>query len=108
MKKRLLALVLAGLIMAPMVLAGATPTSTTPPNIDIINNALPDILNWAFGILLFLAALFIIVGGYYWVTAGGDAAKVGTARNFLIYALIGVAVAFLARGLISLVNTVVN
>ena len=37
------------------------------------------------------------------VTAGGSPEKVTTARNVLMYALIGLAVAVLAKGLIALV-----
>ena len=106
MNKIFLGLLLVELIIVPVV-GLAQPVTTNPPDLDV-PTTIDNILDWAFGILIFIAAFFIIVGGYYYVTAGGDAAKIGTARNFLVYALIGVAVAFLARGLVAFVNTVLT
>jgi len=108
MKKLFLGLFFLGLLAIPMIgLAQPFISATAPPNVEL-TLALERITQWAFAILIFIAVFFIIVGGYYYVTAGGDAAKLGVARNFLIYALIGVAVAFLARGLVAFVNTVIQ
>jgi len=63
-------------------------------------------LNFAFAILLVFAGIFIVIAAYYFVSAAGDATKVSTARNFVLYALIGVLVAFLARGLVALVGRI--
>jgi Type IV secretion system pilin len=51
-----------------------------------------------------IAAVFMIVlSGFRYITSGGDSAKVGAAKNALIYALVGVAVVVLARVLVSFV-----
>ncbi len=71
-------------------------------------NALYSVRDWLFAILLIIAAIFIIVAGYYFVTASGDPAQVTKARNFVIYALIGVAVALLSQGLVKLVQQIVG
>jgi hypothetical protein len=41
------------------------------------------------------------------VTASGDPDKTKTARNFVLYALIGVLVGFAAKGLVMLVEKIV-
>ncbi|KKQ77486.1 MAG: hypothetical protein US98_C0003G0008 [Parcubacteria group bacterium GW2011_GWC1_38_6] len=105
MKKILLGSLLIGLLSMPTL--GLAQNWSNLPNVGV-ENAFSNVTGWAFIILLMLAVFFIIVGGYYWVTAGGDAAKIGVARNYLIYALIGVAVAFMARGLVAFVNTVLQ
>jgi len=101
MKKILLGSLLIGLLSMPTL--GLAQNWSNLPNVGV-ENAFSNVTGWAF----MLAVFFIIVGGYYWVTAGGDAAKIGVARNYLIYALIGVAVAFMARGLVAFVNTVLQ
>jgi hypothetical protein len=77
------------------------------PTLDIMT-VLDRIVDWLFAILLVIAAIFIIVAGYYFVTAAGSPEQVSKARAFVLYALIGVLVAFAAKGLINLVGRIVG
>jgi len=64
--------------------------------------------NWVFTGLLALAAIFLVVAGYYFVIAGGDPEKIKTARQMIINALIGVAVGLAAKGLIMVIQSIVG
>ncbi len=105
MKKILLSLATIGLLVVPAV--GLAQGYGNAPNVTVMT-AIESVINWMFTFLIIVAIIFIIIAAFYFVTASGDPTKVGTARNFVMYALIGVAVAFLARGLIVLVDTIVN
>lgn len=51
--------------------------------------------NLADGMLLFafiLAFMYLLVGGFSWITSGGDKANLESARNKIIHAIIGVIV----------------
>ena len=61
-------------------------------------------LNWFFNIVLIIAAIFLIYGGFLYITAGGDSTKTQKALNTVIYSLIGVAIALLAKALINFVS----
>ena len=50
----------------------------------------------------------LVWAGFSFVTAGGDATKVSGAREKVLYALIGIIVAFASRGLVALVQTMVK
>ncbi len=50
-----------------------------------------------------VAVIMVIVAGFKYVTSGGDAGKVSSAKSTLIYALVGIAVAVLAQLLIHIV-----
>jgi hypothetical protein len=50
-----------------------------------------------------IALFFLIFGGIRWVTSGGDKAKVESARNTIIAAIIGLVIAFLAYFILTLV-----
>ena len=50
-----------------------------------------------------IAIIMIIWAGFRYISSGGDAQKVGGAKNALIYALVGVAVAALAQVLVHFV-----
>ena len=55
-----------------------------------------------------LAVAFIVVGGIKYVTSGGDEKKVASAKNTLLYAIIGLVVAIVARVIIGLVLEALN
>jgi TRAP-type C4-dicarboxylate transport system permease small subunit len=50
-----------------------------------------------------VCVIFIIIGGIKYATSGGDSEKVKKAKDTLLYALIGLAIAILAGFIVSLV-----
>ncbi len=52
-----------------------------------------------------ISILFIIYGGFRYITSGGDSGKVGNAKNTLIYAVIGLIVVALAQIIVNFVLT---
>jgi phosphoglycerol transferase MdoB-like AlkP superfamily enzyme len=103
MKKVLTGITAVSLLALP-VLALAQETA---PEVDIFD-ALETLTNYLFTILLIVAVIFLIIAAFTFITASGDPDKVGKARNFVLYALIGVAVAVAARGLVALVQTIMG
>ena len=111
----LLSLILiGGLFLAPVVLATSTDSGLSKDGkigqqypqdytSDQALQILPRLVGYVYGFFLVIVVLMIIISGYMFVTAGGSPEKVTTARNVLMYALIGLAVAVLAKGLIALV-----
>ena len=55
---------------------------------------------WFFGIVIVIAFVMLLVAAVTFMTAGGDEAKVETARRMLLYGIIGIAVALLARAIL--------
>lgn len=58
-----------------------------------------QITDWIFTVLIAIAIIFVLVGGFFIITAGGDAEKVTKGRTYIMYALIGFIVAVLAKAL---------
>lgn len=54
--------------------------------------------NWVFAIFLAISLIYIVLAAFQFVTGGGDPVQVSAARQKLIYAAIGIAVALLAAG----------
>lgn len=52
-----------------------------------------------------VAIIMIIYSGFKYITSGGDSAKVSSAKNTLIYALVGVIIVVLAQLLVRFVIT---
>ncbi len=62
-----------------------------------------QILQIFFAILAALTALFIVAAGLRFITAQGNPQETAKARNTIIYALVGLAVALTAEAIVSLV-----
>jgi hypothetical protein len=58
------------------------------------------ILGIVFGIIGALALLVIVISGFRYVTSAGDPQKTAGAKNGIIYALVGLAVALAAETII--------
>ena len=53
-----------------------------------------NVLSWVVGIT---AVIVVIFGGFRYVTSGGDSTKVGSAKNTILYAVIGLIVVAMAQ-----------
>lgn len=110
-----LMLVPAGLVVAPAYADTAskqkvcegidvTGTSCTAPGEDTgisgLVGAIVNILSLIVGIA---AVIMLIIGGLKYVTSGGDSNAISSAKNTILYALVGVVVAVLAQFLVHFV-----
>lgn len=50
-----------------------------------------------------IAIIMVIFGGFRYITSGGDSGKVGSAKNTLIYAIVGLIIVALAQILVHFV-----
>ena len=106
----LVSLVLA-LTLASQASAIATPGTTIPIGITTATGfvqALEDLTDWLFVILLVISVIFIVLAGLQFITGGGDPAAVSMARTKLIWAAVGIGVALLARGLPAAVQNLIG
>ena len=60
-----------------------------------------NILIFVIGVI---AVVMIIIGGIRYSTSGGDQAQITSAKNTILYAVVGLVVAFLAYGIASFVS----
>ena len=92
----------------------ATPATTEISNgIDATGqksgNSLQDNLARIVNVLLFLigaiAVIVIIIGGLKYVTSDGDSSKIKSAKDTILYAVVGIIIALLAYALVNFVIT---
>jgi len=106
MKKVLLSIILFSLLFVPVLVLAQGP-QTPPGNIDLWE-ALASLRDYLFGVLLIVAVIFLVIAGFYFLTAQGDVEKFAKARRFVLYALIGVGVAVASRALVDFIDTIVR
>lgn len=106
-KKIISAVVLAGFLVSPvLVLAATAPKAFT--NVGTLEAKLIAITDIVFTILLSIAGLFLIISGFFYITAAGDPEKIKKAKQMLINALIGVAIALAAKGIVNVLEDILK
>lgn len=73
-------------------------------NSMILGNESPEalvisIINWVLGILALIAVILILIGGFRWMTAGGNEEKVESAKKTLYAAIIGLVIILAGWGI---------
>lgn len=104
-------------VLGALSLAPAVPVAAIDPLADACRNNggsaicknddedATDVIDTLVDVLLYLvgaiAVVMIIVGGIMYTTSSGDAGKVTKAKNTLMYAIVGLLVAFFAFALVN-------
>jgi len=66
------------------------------------------VTDWIFYIVFAVAIIFIIMGAFTIVTAGGSPEKVTAGRNYILYAVIGVIIALAAKGIPAIARAILG
>lgn len=102
---------LSGLIASVPMVAAASPASQIRSGSDAVGgtNATPlgtqikTIVNVLLYILGAIAVVMIVIGGVRYTTSGGDSGAVSSAKNTILYSVIGLVVAILAYAIVNFV-----
>ena len=98
--------------LAPMALVSATTLQEgaeaarcdgCPEDLFGNSGVFKQVTNMILYIVGVVAVIMLIIGGIKYVTSGGDAKKVTDAKNTVLYAIIGLVVAFLAFAIVNFV-----
>jgi hypothetical protein len=73
---------------------------TGDANTPTVDNAISAAINILSSIVGIAGVIMVVVGGFKYITAGGDTNKVGAAKTTIIYALIGLVIAAMAQVLV--------
>ncbi len=107
-----------GVVATPVLThAAATPSTATDSactaitgNTDCktssgvsVNSLIRTIINILSFVVGVVAVIMVIIGGFNYVTSGGDSNKVSSAKNTIIYALVGLVIVALSQVLVQFV-----
>lgn len=71
-------------------------------------NSVNNITTWVFVLLMAISSLMIIWGAVLFTTSSGDPEKTGKARQLIIFAAVGIAVALFSRAIPYVVKMIVG
>lgn len=72
-------------------------------NTNSLDNTVAQVLNILSVIIAVVAVVVIIINGLRFVTSGGDASKVSSAKNGILFAIVGLAVVAMAQFIVKFV-----
>jgi hypothetical protein len=100
------------------VWSGGLPPPPPPPGptVGLINPlfckdipcVIDAIINFIFYFGITIFTLMIIIGGIMYITSAGDPQKISTAKRLLFWAVVGLAIILLAKGLISVIKNILG
>lgn len=67
-----------------------------------------NLIQWVLGMAGAVAAIFVVVGGWGYITASGDPNKLQKAKTTILYALIGLAIVALAEILTAFISNLIK
>ncbi len=70
---------------------------------DDLQTQITTITNTLLLVVGIAAVIMLIVGGFQYIFSSGDQARVGSAKNTILYAIIGIVVALLAYAIVNFV-----
>lgn len=68
-----------------------------------IRDTIAAIIKTVMGLLGIVAVVIVLIGGFYWMTAGGDEGRVETGKKWIFSGIIGLAIILSAYALTSFV-----
>jgi hypothetical protein len=80
-----------------LTIASGDSTATCPDQGATFDNLIKNILIFLSAIVGTVAVVMLIVGGFRYITSGGNSEAVGKAKNTIIYALIGLVIVAIAQ-----------
>ncbi len=67
-----------------------------------------NVVQWVLGFLGLIAVIMILIGGFQWITAGGNEEKVASAKKVISAAVIGLIIVLLAWAIVIFVVSQTN
>jgi hypothetical protein len=76
---------------------------------DTVNKTITTVINFFSAVVGIISVIMIIYGGFKYISSGGDSGNVQSAKNTIIYAIIGLVVVAMAQFIVQFVlNKVIS
>ena len=102
MKKKAIFLLLISILFLVPLTSILGVTLENPIGASNFGELVDKIINVFFTLALYVTPLMIIIAGLLFVTAAGNPNQIQTAKNILLYTLIGFIIILLAKGIVKL------
>lgn len=92
----------------PLLAEGAVIKIENPLEAKSFDELIENIVKFLFQLSLFAGALMIVVAAYYFLASGGDPEKIKTAKNIIIWTLVGIIILFLSVAFVTVLKEILG
>ena len=104
------------LVFAPLLVAygqinigiQCDPTKQNCQNISSVNQLIKTVINWLLTIAFAIAVLFLIIGGFQYITSAGNEEAAEKGKGTAVNALIGIVIIVLSYVIVNVVANLVS
>lgn len=89
--------------LAASAISFEDPSQTFRLGTSDLKAAVINIINWVLGLLGIIAVIMVLVGGFQWMTAGGNEDKVEKSKKIISAAIVGLIIILLAWAIVNFV-----
>lgn len=104
MKKLASGLLTIAILAIPAVVSAQVGTGNYGPTFGLgtadLESTVVNVVQWVLGFLGLIAVIMILIGGFQWLTSGGNEEKVASAKKVISAAVIGLIVVLLAWAIV--------
>ena len=83
-------------------------TFLNPIQTDTFKDAVDKVVNLIFRAAIVIAPLMIVVGGFFIVTATGNAEQINKGKKIILWTIVGFVIVLLARGISDLIEIIIG
>lgn len=104
--KKIVSAVSVAALTAPVVALAQfqTPSGTSLPSGTLVN-IIKNLMQWLLALVGIIGVIGFAIAGILYLTAAGDEERIATAKNAMLYSIIGVIVALLGLVILQAVST---
>ena len=73
-----------------------------------VNGLIRTVINWLLGIAFGIAVLFLIIGGFWYITSAGNEETAEKGKNTAINAIIGIVIIILSYVIVNVISNLVT
>jgi hypothetical protein len=79
-----------------------------PLNSCTFNDLIESVMSFILTVGIAISVLMTVIAGYYFLTSSGDQKRIKTAKDIILYTIIGLCIILLAKGLVSTIKYIVG
>jgi len=83
-------------------------TITNPAEWTTFQELIDAILNFIFYVGVVIFPIMAVIAGFLFLSSGGDPSKIKKAKDILLYSIIGLLIILLAKGIISMLESLLG
>ena len=88
--------------------AMTTVSVTNPLSFTTVDDLLSKILGFLQSVIVLLTLIFVVLGAFFYITSAGDSGRIDTAKKFVFYALVGLAIGIAAPAFLRQIYDIVG